>query len=259
MTKKESNSNRINLPSTDLKIEYHLLTSLKPNKNNPRTHSKKQIRQIAESIHEFGFIQPILIDEDKIVLAGHGRLEAAKLLGMKRIPTISIEHMTKAQIRVFMIADNKLAENARWDQDLLSIMFQDLSELDPDFDLTLTGFEVAEIDIFIDGPGDSNSDDEPDHLSEIDHSAPSVTRPGDLWKIGKHRLFCGDATKPESYRCLLGKRKAQMVFIDPPYNVTINGNVSGLGSVQHSEFVMASGEMSRTEFTAPASPANSAP
>ena len=230
-----------------LKIVYKDPGQLKPRAKNPRTHTRRQIRQIAASITEFGFVNPILIDGAGGIIAGHGRAEAAKLLGMSDVPTVRVDHLTPAQIRAYVIADNRLAENAGWDRALLGLELQELS-VHLDFDVTITGFETAEIDLLIrDLNGDSP--DEADEVPAIDRSTPAVSRPGDLWHIGDHRLLCGDSLEPDSYVTLLGDQRAQMVFTDPPYNVVIDGHVSGLGKAKHREFPMASGEMSTQEFT----------
>src|SRR5712671_5682270 len=200
-----------------LKITYKSPAQLKPRARNPRTHTKKQIQQIAASIKEFGFISPVLTDGADGIIAGHGRIEAAKLIGMSDVPTVHVDHLTPAQIRAYVLADNKLAENAGWDRALLALELQELT-VHLDFDVTVTGFETAEIDLLIrDLNGDSP--DDADEVPEIDRSAPAVSRPGDLWHIGDHRLLCGDALKTDSYMALLGGQSAQMVFTDPPYNV----------------------------------------
>jgi DNA modification methylase len=230
-----------------LKIKYKNPHQLKPRARNPRTHTAKQIKQIAVSIKEFGFISPVLIDGADGIIAGHGRVEAAKLIGMSDVPTVRVDHLTPAQIRAYVIADNRLAENAGWDRALLTLELQELS-VEPNFDVTVTGFETAEIDLLIREMGE-DSPDEADEIPAIDRSVPAVSRPGDRWRIGDHFLLCGDALNKDSYVALLGTQKAQMVFTDPPYNVAIAGNVSGLGKVKHREFAMASGEMSPQEFT----------
>ena len=231
-----------------LSIENRPIDSLQPYARNPRTHSRKQIRQIANSIEQFGFTNPVLIDRTGGIVAGHGRVEAAKLLGMEKVPTIRLEDLNEAQIRAYVIADNRLAEIAGWDRELLAIELQGIAELDLEFDLTLTGFEMPEIDILIGEIGANEEDDPTDEVPEIS-DGPAVTRPGDIWCIGKHRLICGDARDPAVYSRLLDGEEAQMVFTDPPYNVPIDGHVSGLGKVQHREFAMAAGEMSKAEFT----------
>jgi 16S rRNA G966 N2-methylase RsmD len=232
-----------------LEIIYRGVGELRPRATNPRTHTKKQLEQVAASIRRFGFTNPVLIDEEDGIIAGHGRVEAAKLIGMAEVPTVRLADMSEADIRAYVIADNRLAENAGWDRELLGLELRYLSELDIDFDVTITGFDPPEIDVLIgelslDGDADDSADAVPEPAA-----GPAVTRPGDIWRIGPHRLICGDATKGETYAALLGAEKAAMVFTDPPYNVPISGHVSGLGSVQHREFAMASGEMSSAQFT----------
>jgi DNA modification methylase len=230
-------------------ITYLSPSALQPYPRNPRTHSKRQIRQIADSIKEFGFTNPVLIDRDGGIIAGHGRVEAAKLLGIDSVPTIRLEDMTEAQKRAYILADNKLAENAGWDRELLALELQYLTELDIDFDLTITGFETTEIDLLIEGLEPAEDDPAADSVPESDPDAPVISQVGDLWLLGPHRILCGDATNPDSFKRLMGGQTAQMVFIDPPYNVAIDGHVCGLGSIRHEEFAMASGEMSEAEFT----------
>ncbi|MEO0637983.1 MAG: DNA methyltransferase [Pseudomonadota bacterium] len=226
-------------------MRYVPIDALKPYANNPRTHSKKQIRQIAKSIEEFGWTNPILVDPEGGVIAGHGRLEAAKHLSLERVPVLPIEHMSEAQKRAYVIADNKLAENAGWDADLLKIELGALLEFD--IDVTMSGFEMGEIDVIL-SMGKDDADRRDDIVAPDPGRAP-VTALGDLWQLGEHRIFCGDATKPESWATLMGSERAQLVFTDPPYNVKIDGHVSGLGDVKHREFAMAAGEMSAIEFT----------
>ena len=184
-----------------LKITYKDPAQLKPRARNPRTHTAKQIRQIQASIKEFGFINPVLIDGTNGIIAGHGRVEAAKLVGMHDVPTVRVDHLTPAQIRAYVIADNKLAENAGWDRELLTLELQELS-VELNFDVTVTGFETAEIDLLIEEFSEDASD-EADELPEIDRSIPAVTRLGDCWRIGDHFLLCGDALKVDSYDQLL--------------------------------------------------------
>ena len=235
---------------TDLKVDYKSSSALKPYAHNPRTHSKKQIRQIANSIKEFGFTNPILVDGEMGVIAGHGRLEAAKQLGVDQVPTIKLEDMSDDQKRAYILADNKLAENAGWDREILAIEFQHLIDADIGFDIEVTGFEMAEIDLTIESAAGDTSDGPADDVPDLETVEPPVCEPGDLWLLGRHRLLCADATKLASYEELLSGERAQMVFSDPPYNVPIDRHVCGLGSIRHAEFAMASGEMSKTEFTA---------
>src|SRR5665811_222820 len=230
-----------------LRITYKDPAQLRPRARNPRTHTAEQLRQLAANFKEFGFVNPILVDGTDGIIAGQGRAEAAKLIGMSDVPTVRVDHLTPAQIRAYVIADNKLAENAGWNRELLTLELQELS-VELNFDVTVTGFETAEIDLLI-SELNEGTPDEADELPAINRSVPAVSRLGDRWRIGDHFLLCGDALKTDSYVNLLGAQKAQMVFTDPPYNVAISGNVSGLGKVKHPEFAMACGEMSAHEFT----------
>src|SRR5438270_8880859 len=232
-------------------IVYRPVDQLKLDPANPRRHSKKQVRQIANSIELFGFIVAILTDRYGNVIAGHGRLLAAKLLGITEVPTLCLDHLTSAQARAFMIADNRLTENSVWDDRLLAEQLKDLSLLGLDFDIEVTGFEMGEIDLRIaslDEPCDP-SDDPADVLPEAPTSLP-VSKMGDLWQLNQHRVLCGNALDNEAFATLLGDDRAAMVFTDPPYNVPIDGHASGLGAIHHRPFPMASGEMDRPEFTA---------
>lgn len=234
----------------DLKITYLPIDALDPRSTNPRTHTPKQIEQLAASIKRFGFTNPVLVDAKNGLIAGHGRLAAAKLLSMVKIPTVCLAGMSNAEIRAYVIADNKLAENAGWDPELLGLELAYLSDIETDFDVTLTGFTIPEVDVLIQGLT-TISDDAPNPADEVVAvaSGPAITQPGDTWQICRHRLICGDSTKIETYEHLLKGEKAQMVFTDPPYNVPISSHVCGLGKTKHREFAMASGEMSPAEFT----------
>ncbi len=233
--------------NTNLLVQYQTLEEITVNEANPRTHSDKQIGQIARSIERFDFVNPIIVDGDNKIIAGHGRYMAARKLGLETAPTIRLSQMSEADIRAYVIADNKLAENAGWDSKLLGLELQYLSNIDLDL-TTITGFEMPEIDLLIgDLTKDSESEAAEDLIPEIGIT-PAICQLGDIWKIGNHHLICGDSTKAETYEALLGDKRAQMVFCDAPYNVAINGNVSGLGKIQHREFAMASGEMSQYEF-----------
>lgn len=229
-------------------ISHVAIGDLAPWARNARTHSKKQIRQIAQSIEAFGFTNPVLIDERRTILAGHGRVEAAKLLGLGEVPCLRLDHMSEDEKRAYVLADNKLALNAGWDEELLAAELGALVASDLDFDIGLTGFSIPEIDgVFAavepQEPGDPEDDLVPD-------AAPRRVRPGDLWQLGRHRLICGDARDRDVIDLLMGGECARMVFSDPPYNVPIDGHVGNSGKVQHREFAMASGEMSGPEFTA---------
>ena len=215
---------------------------LKSYKNNARTHSKKQIRQIASSIKEFGFTNPVLVDAENTILAGHGRVEAAKLLGLTEVPCVCIEHLTPAQKRAYILADNRLAELSGWDEKLLKIELEGINRLDCDLDLTLTGFETPEIDNFLQ-PDVKQTPEKADFLVA---DIPPRTHLGDLWQLGPHKLFCGDATKPQSYAILLGNEKAHLIVTDAPYNLS-RAEIRKTGPKEN--FAMAAGEMSQGEFT----------
>jgi len=220
---------------------------LRPYAGNARRHSRKQIRQIADSIRRFGFTNPVLISDEHEIIAGHGRVMAAKEIGVAEVPTLRLAHLSAEERRAYVIADNKLALNAGWDAELLAIELGGLIELD--FDIALTGFSIAEVDFVIEQAHESKTEVRP--ATDIIPSRPAmpVTRLGDLWHLGRHRLLCGDARSAEDVARLLGEERADLVFTDPPYNVAIDGHVCGLGAVRHREFAMASGEMSPAAFT----------
>ena len=231
----------------NLDIVWQATDGLKPQARNARTHSEKQLQQIAASIRQFGFTNPVLVDAEGHIIAGHGRVEAAKLLAMGEVPTICLDHLTEAQKRAYVLADNRLAELAGWDRELLALELGELAALDLDFDIGITGFDTAAVDLLLDEkkPSKPKKEDEvPEPLE-----GPPVTQPGDLWCLGPHRLYCGDARDGAAYQRLLDGKRVQMVFTDPPYNVAIDGHVCGNGAIHHREFAMASGEMSEAEFT----------
>ena len=202
-------------------MQYYLanVSDLIPYIRNARTHSESQIAQIAASIKEFGFLSPILIAEDNTILAGHGRLAAARKLGLKQVPCVKESHLTETQRRAYIIADNKLSLNAGWDEDILAI---ELSELQgADFDLDLLGFDESELaSIFED---DKEVEDD-DFDVEEELNKPCFSKAGDIWTLGRHRLICGDSTKEETYRILMEGKKANLVVTDPPYNVNYEGS-----------------------------------
>lgn len=233
-----------------LSIINRPIGELRLNPNNARLHTEKQIQQIARSIQTFRFNVPILIDGTGRVLAGHGRVLAARDLGMQELPTICIEHLTEAEAKAFAIADNRLAENSTWDEHLLSEQIKILAEAELDFSLEVTGFEVSEIDLMIEGiaPEVAAESDPGDELPPLQKTT-SVSRAGDLWLLDRHRVFCGNSLNASCYAALMQARQAALVFTDPPFNVKIAGHATGLGSVQHKNFRMASGEMTASEFT----------
>ncbi len=233
----------------ELSIVQQPVGSLKANPRNARTHSKSQIRQIAKSMQVFGITNPILVDKNNTILAGHGRWKAAKQLGLSSVPTIRLENLTPDQIRAYVIADNRLAEKAGWDNSILAIEFQDLLTLDLDFDITTTGFEIPEIDFFLSPPTLPTKQPDPDDAFEVSDSPKAITQPGDVWQLGRrHRIVCANSLLQESYTTLMGAKRAAVVFTDPPYNVPIHGHAGGNGAVQHREFLMGSGELNDPEF-----------
>jgi DNA modification methylase len=246
---------RVAVPGFSQKqLVYRRLSELRPYARNARTHSRRQVAQIAESIRQFGFTNPVLVSGDGEIIAGHGRVEAARLLGLAEVPTLALDHLTPEQRRAYVLADNKLALNAGWDQELLATELQGLIDLG--FEVELTGFSTVEIDLVLEQAGESRATlpGAADTAEPADDAIPAalphaVTRPGDLWQLGRHRLLCSDARLAESYARLLGDEPADLVFTDPPYNVRIDGHVSGLGAVKHREFAFASGEMSQEQFT----------
>ncbi len=255
---------------TDLKIKYRNPSELVPYAGNARTHSDAQIEQIQRSIQEFGFVNPILVDGTGTVIAGHGRLQAALGLDLKRVPVVEVGHLSERQRNALILADNKIAMNAGWDTEKLSLELSALAEMD--FDLSFTGFDEMELDALlkmdmgilpddfekpetiqvsahervVSKPGLTGDDDTPAPL------ATPVSRIGDVWILGDHRVMCGDSLDADSVRELMAGVKAVMVFTDPPYNVSMktlgSGSKNSIGNV-HGEFKMASGEMSDNEFT----------
>ena len=230
-----------------LNVKYIETTKIKPYERNARIHVDKHIDEIVNSINTFKFTNPILIDENYIILAGHGRWLAAKKLNLEKVPCIQIDYLNEAQKKAYRITDNKLTINGAWDENLLGLEFKDLSELNLDFNLDVTGFSIPEIDFKIqslDVPTENNPEDD---IPEIDETI-IVSKPGDIWKLDKHIIYCGDSLDPESFKKIMGQDKAQMIFTDAPYNVKIKGHVCGNGKIQHEEFAMASGEMTSVEF-----------
>ena len=237
--------NIANLPHAQL--EYLPPSQLVAYGQNARRHSKKQIRQIAESIQAFGFNAPVLINAHNVLLAGHGRVEAARLLGLETIPCLRLEHMSEDQQRGFLLADNRIAEGATWDEEMLAIELGELLQIpDLSFDIGAIGFSVAEVDALIEGVAPEEPGDPADDI--VPECAARRCQPGDIWQLGAHRLICGDALDPEIISCLMVGEQARMVFTDPPYNVPIEGHVGNSGRTQHREFAMARGEMSSDEF-----------
>lgn len=223
----------------DLKIDYRDTTSLRLDPKNTRHHTADQIAKLAASMTEFGMVVPVLRDRDDNVVAGHGRVMAARKAGITKIPTILIDHLSPAQLRAFAIADNKLHDLSDWDEVVLAEELKTLSAMDLDFSLEATGFEVAEIDTLILGAQAPMREGEDEVLPPI---GPAVSRPGDLWQLGPHRILCGNALEAASYERLLDEKTADMAFSDAPYGVPIAGHVSTRrGAKQHREFLMGGG------------------
>jgi len=203
--------------SANPKLNMAAVKDLIPYARNTRTHSDEQVNQIVSSIKEFGFTNPVLIDEQNMIIAGHGRVMAANKLKLKKIPTISLNYLTEAQKKAYIIADNRLALNAGWDEDMLKVELEELNDLE--FDISLLGFEDKEIEEMLSAPVDGLTDE--DAVPELPEEP--TTKLGDLWLLDKHRLFCGDATNIDAVDKLMGGQLADMVFTDPPYNVDYSG------------------------------------
>lgn len=232
-----------------LQIVNRSLACLKVNPDNARIHSKRQIRQLVDAFKEFGWISPVLIDENLVLIAGHARVEAAGKLELREVPTIMISGLTHAQKLALSLADNKIAANATWNMDLLVLNLRALESMD--FEIELTGFATPEIDLILGGDADSTRTDILDHAVEKAFAHPLITKLGDCWILGgRHRILCADARSPQSFIILMAGKFAFLIIMDPPYNVPISGHVSGLGKVKHAEFAMACGEMTLEQFIA---------
>jgi DNA modification methylase len=232
-----------------LNVIYRSLGSLIPDPRNARTHPRRQIEQIKSSITAFGFTNPILADPEGRLIAGHGRLIAARELGMTEAPVIELSGLSEAQKKALRLADNKIALGAGWDVDILKLELADLSTTELDVDLSLTGFSTGEIDVILKGEADPD-----DEVIPATPSKPK-TQPGDIWRLGEHRVGCGDGRDLDFLRAVIGEdektrevEKIAAAFLDPPYNVKINGHANAKG--RHREFAMASGEMAPAAFRA---------
>jgi ParB-like nuclease domain len=233
------NKPSVGLPSR-LALTYRPVGDVIPDQRNARTHPKRQIEQLRASIEAFGFTNPILVDPDGRIIAGHGRLQAARAVGLAEVPTITLSGLSEAQKRALRIADNKIALNAGWDLEILQKELGELASIDVDIDLTLTGFSTGEIDVILSA---SDPDD------EVIPAVPATprTRPGDIWILGEHRVGCGDGRDAGFLQRVIGDgARADAAFLDPPYNVRIGGHAVAAGS--HREFAMASGEMGEAVF-----------
>jgi DNA modification methylase len=244
---RKAGAKRRKAPPPQRQLSYLATSDLKPDPRNPRKHDRAQIEAIARSIETFGFNAPILIDNNKQIVAGHGRYEAARLLGSAQVPVICLEDLTEAQARAYMLADNKLTDRSSWDDGILAVHLKELSDLALDFDIEDIGFELPEIDFRIQSLDIAEHADGADEFKVA--AGPAVSRIGDLWLLDEHRLYCGSALDQTAYDAILGAAKAAAVFTDPPYNVKIEGHVCGSGALKHREFAIASGEMSEDDFT----------
>jgi DNA modification methylase len=228
-------------------IEYRQIASLSAYKNNPRKHPEKQLVKLAASIREFGFALPVLVDEQNVIIAGEGRVMAARRVGLTEVPAIIAHHWSQAQVRAYRLADNRLAELSKWDGEALAIELSAIIELD-ESPIEILGWDTGEIDLILDEAGANDGSTDPAD-EQLEPPTNPVTQSGDLWLLGEHRLLCGSSLDQASWATLMGDDIAAMAFTDPPYNVPVSGHVCGLGKVSHAEFAMASGEMSKAEFT----------
>ena len=233
----------------DLVIETVPIVAIKDNALNPRKHSPRQLKALARSIRDFGFVAPVLIDKDNVLICGHGRVSAARSLALETVPAVRVEHLSPAQVRALMIADNKLGDMSTFDDALLIENFKLLSLEGMSLDLGQTSFEMGEIDVLLAQPAPKDMPDPDDDPVEMTTKVP-INRVGDTWQRGGHRVGCGSALDPKVWSELMQGEKAVMSCSDVPYNLRISGNVSGLGKIKHGDFVQASGELDRNEFTA---------
>jgi DNA modification methylase len=234
--------------STNVRVQALPINQIKLNRRNSRTHSGKQIRQIANSMVAFGFTNPLLVTEDGTLIAGEGRYKAAQLLGRAKVPVIVLAGLSSARQRALAIADNKIAENAGWGRERLAIEIPELAALleAEGLDVSILGFEAVEIDQLV-TDFEENAADPQDSIDSTWLKDRVVSKPGDLWLLGPHKVLCGDARSATDIARLMAHCRADMAFLDPPYNVRIGG-VVGRGRTKHAEFAMASGEMSSVDY-----------
>lgn len=228
-------------------ITYRKIGELIAYEGNPRKHPEKQLSILTASILEFGFAIPAVVDPEGVIIAGHARIEAARRAGMTEVPVLVADHWSKAQVRAYRLADNRLAELSEWNADQLAIEFAGIIEFD-ETPIEILGWETAEIDLILDTDAKEDAADPADDCPEL--PSEPVSQLGDLWHLGDHRLFCGSSLDSGNWATLMDGREAAMAFTDAPYNVPVTGHITGLGKASHAEFAMASGEMSKAEFTA---------
>lgn len=230
-----------------LKIEYVSPGKLTVTERNARTHSNKQKRALTAAMKRFGFVVPVLVDAESRIIAGHCRVEVAKGMGLEAIPIVRVSHLSESERRALVIADNRLAELAEWDRDLLAEELKDLLEIDFELGTEAIGFEVPELDLILEGAAEKQASGPEDRIPAADFEARPVARRGDLWLLGCHRVVCGDARTDTAYQALLGDERVDLVFQDPPWNVSA-AHIGGCGQIQHADFAFAAGEMSESEF-----------
>ena len=209
------------MSKTTTKLEMVKVSELIPYVNNARTHSQEQVNKLRSSLREFGFVNPVIIDADKNVIAGHGRLMAAKEEGITEVPCVLVDYLTEAQKKAYILADNRYAQDAGWDEELLRLEIEALEGMD--FDVSLTGFNEDEISDLFAGADTSDTQDDDFDLSDALEKAAFVER-GDVWVVGRHRLMCGDATSEEDVATLMDGKKANLIITDPPYNVAFESS-----------------------------------
>lgn len=228
-----------------LKVVYLPISKIQKYSGNAKLHSDKQVSQIVKSIRRFDFINPILIDEKSIIIAGHGRMEAAIGAGLDKVPVIQIKHLTEAEKKAYRIADNKLTELGEWDIGKLQLEFEAIESLDVELDFEITGFNSGELDVLMDNAC-PKADPQKNSIPFIPDDE-IVSREGDIWELGKHRIICGNSLVRDTFSNLMKGEKARMVFSDPPYNLSTD-EICGGGTIKHEDFKFAHGEMSSTEF-----------
>jgi DNA modification methylase len=231
-----------------LKVVELPINLIRNRQGNARTHSRKQIAKLAMAIRTYGFVVPVLVDSDHVLIAGEARVQAARLEGFSHVPAISIKHLSPEQVRALVLADNHITALGGFDKELLAKELAALVELLPMPEVLATGYEFEEIELLQDVAGSRSKQEEPTRLPAIDRSKPPVTQLGNCWLLGDHKLVCADALLRPTYETLLGSERADLVITDPPYNRRVNGEISGLGATKHPEFVAGSGELSRNQF-----------
>jgi DNA modification methylase len=228
------------------RLERRPIDEVKPHPHHSRKPNRQQRRKLEASLRKFGENAPIMVDRQGFILAGHARFEALKALGRTHVWVLVLDHLNEAQARGYMLADNKIAELADWDQRKLASEISGLIEIAEEFEIEDTGFDTGEIDLILQGLDATDPDEQDEFEPRVGQAVSAV---GDLWLLGTHRLFCGDARDPASYQCLMDGQTAAAIFADPPFNVRIDGHATGKGAKTHREFPFASGEMSEAEFT----------